>query len=475
VWRFQVAVAAVCAVSLVAACTGDEDEPRASGSPNASANPTPSTSPSIDTCPARPVEPDAERPRTTLTFSIDAARKVVTGTETIVFTPDLPVSELIFRLWANQPSAAPGTRLEVTSAKSGGATQFTMEAAGGGAGTPGTLLRLPLGRNAPAGEAITADLEFTLNLGGAVFERWGSTGRTAWWGSGHPLLAWERGAGWQTQPAAPVGGEYAVSEAGRYDITVDAPAQDTVLISGSTDAPVAAGAGRRRWHSVNLTARDVSVAVGTFVQRTGSVDGTPVIAAVSSDTAASASVLLDQTTQAMRGLVDLLGPYPYPGLTVVAVPPLGSGGIEYPGGFFVGPRLNPTTVTHEVAHEWFYGMVGDNQARDPWLDEAFATYSEAVVNDKAAVYGGALGQPGDVGAQTGSFASGESRYFDVVYRKGAAALLAARRQAGAPAFDAAVRCYLNANAWQVATPSDIDRAFTTVPAARTVLRDAGAL
>lgn len=36
------------------------------------------------------------------------------------------------------------------------------------------------------------------------------------------------------------------------------------------------------------------------------------------------------------------------------------------------------TASHEVAHQWFYGLVGDDQARDPWLDEAFATYAEAL-------------------------------------------------------------------------------------------------
>ena len=33
-------------------------------------------------------------------------------------------------------------------------------------------------------------------------------------------------------------------------------------------------------------------------------------------------------------------------------------------------------MTHELAHEWWYALIGDDQARDPWLDEAFASYSE---------------------------------------------------------------------------------------------------
>jgi aminopeptidase N len=157
------------------------------------------------------------------------------------------------------------------------------------------------------------------------------------------------------------------------------------------------------------------------------------------------------------------------------LPTFGSRGIEYPGGFFLGPVLAPVTITHEAAHEWFYGMVGDNQARDPWLDEGFATYAEAVVNDSADDYLDALNQPARVDAGTGTFADDPETYVRVVYGKGAAALLTARARAGAPAFDAAVRCYVTANAWQVATPADVASALAALPKARDALRTAGAL
>ena len=36
------------------------------------------------------------------------------------------------------------------------------------------------------------------------------------------------------------------------------------------------------------------------------------------------------------------------------------------------------TVAHEIAHQWFYAVVGNNQYREAWLDESFAAYSEQV-------------------------------------------------------------------------------------------------
>jgi hypothetical protein len=43
------------------------------------------------------------------------------------------------------------------------------------------------------------------------------------------------------------------------------------------------------------------------------------------------------------------------------------------------PETNLTIITpHEVSHQWFYSLVGNNQAMEPWLDESLATYSEAL-------------------------------------------------------------------------------------------------
>ena len=54
-------------------------------------------------------------------------------------------------------------------------------------------------------------------------------------------------------------------------------------------------------------------------------------------------------------------------------------------------------------------------------------------------------------------------------------LLTARERAGADAFDAALRCYVDAQAWQIATPADVATALADLPAALDVLEQAGAL
>jgi len=39
-------------------------------------------------------------------------------------------------------------------------------------------------------------------------------------------------------------------------------------------------------------------------------------------------------------------------------------------------------VVHETSHQWFYGLVHNDQANEPWLDESLATYSELLFYEK---------------------------------------------------------------------------------------------
>lgn len=434
-------------------------------------------------CPAAYAAPDPLRPVVRLAFDLSADRRQVTGTETVRFIPDLPVTELVFRLWPNGASAPAGTRLSITRAVTPGGGAYATQSLGARVGSQGTLLSIPLGRTAPAGRPITADLAFILSLPRPAFERWGSSGRTAWWASGQPLLAWERGRGWAREPAVRVPSEAAVSEAARTDVTVSTPAGDTVLMTGLAGPARPQAGGRIRWHSTSDAARDVSVAVSRFATRTATVAGVRVIVGVAPDTVpdpvmrvpVDAADLLADTRRSMEALAKMYGPFPYPSLTVAALPSLVSGGIEYPGAIQVGNQDWHVVLPHETAHQYFYGMVGDDQARDPWLDEAFATYSEARVNGDGKHYLSDLHRPGRVGSSVQSWGADAQGYVLAIYAKGAAALLTARQRAGTAAFDAAIRCYVRANAWKISTPGAVAASLARLPTATAVLKQAGAL
>lgn len=85
---------------------------------------------------------------------------------------------------------------------------------------------------------------------------------------------------------------------------------------------------------------------------------------------------LAAATLAVERLGALIGPYPYPVLRVVDGGPTLLGGIEFPMLVAVNlavPSLD-NLVYHEVAHEWFYGILGTRTQQDPWIDEGAATF-----------------------------------------------------------------------------------------------------
>jgi hypothetical protein len=98
----------------------------------------------------------------------------------------------------------------------------------------------------------------------------------------------------------------------------------------------------------------------------------------------------DATRAALRNYGKWYGAYPYDHVTIVD-PAYGSGagGMEYPTFFTAGTRLfnpfgggSPEGVTvHECGHQFWYGVVGNNEFEHAWLDEGFNTFSTARTMD----------------------------------------------------------------------------------------------
>ncbi|SFO98733.1 Peptidase family M1 [Geodermatophilus dictyosporus] len=447
---------------------------RDGGSPTTAAPSSPADGDDGPSCPAERAEPDPDRPVVDLDFRLSDDLDTVTGTETVVFTPDVATDEMVFRLVPNSPGAAGlGNRITVDGVRGDDVDQAGYEDAG--ADGPGGLYVLQLDGELAAGESTEVELDFTVSLGEGGFERLGAVEGASWWASGFPLLAWEPGVGWARDPFVQILGETATSPVADTTVSVSVPEDLTVLMTGDQDEPTAAEDGRRTWTSHEPVARDVSVAAGGF--RTATLrtpGGVEVTTGVLPGADVGPGELADWVSEDVTELADRFGAFPYATLTVPLLPDEG-GGIEYPGSILLA-GANRTVLEHEVAHMWFYGMVGDSQFRDPWLDEALATYAESTAGGEGPPpdLDRVLATEGDVGAAMDEF-DGTERYFDVVYGKGGAALLAARQAAGPPAFDAALRCYVQANAWTIATPADLAAALADLPAALDVLVRAGAL
>lgn len=56
--------------------------------------------------------------------------------------------------------------------------------------------------------------------------------------------------------------------------------------------------------------------------------------------------------------------------------------MEYPSLVFIeeeffntADNMGAAVVAHETAHQWFYGIVGNDEVREAWLDESLTDYA----------------------------------------------------------------------------------------------------
>jgi hypothetical protein len=446
--------AATLTCALAAGCTG---APREEQPPRAAAPDSPTSPRGKGRCPTATAyrRPPADRPRYAISVRVPARGDLVTGRLRVRFTPDAATRRLVFRLWPNGPrQSEAGARLvagEVT--ERGHALESRLP-------NPTTMV-VPLGRRLRAGETITVALPFALQVPGPTLDRISRRGSAVRLGSFFPLLAWEHGAGWARDPPTSVLAETSSSPVADFRVRVVVPRGTSVLASGREDR---SGVWRAR------AVRDFALAVGRFevaARRVLAPRPVTVTVGVASAVERAPEPFLDRVERALQGLARRYGPYPWPTLSLAVMPDLGRAGIEYPTMIFQGEDSLEWATTHEVAHSWFYSLVGNNQARDPWLDEGVTSYAQARVDGVLPFFRetpvpedarGHLGEP------MSYWERHEPSYFGGVYVQGVLALAAL---GPGESVDCALATYVTRNAYSIATPR------TFIASVGTVIPDAG--
>jgi aminopeptidase N len=203
------------------------------------------------------------------------------------------------------------------------------------------------------------------------------------------------------------------------------------------------------------------------------VDGVVVNSYFRPEHAAGGRLALDTAVSALTAFSEMFGPYPYTELDVVATPNL-LGGMEYPGLVVVEEGLYARMggvewlTAHEVAHQWWFAIVGSDQINNPWLDEALTQYSTMLYYEHA--YGidrGAAivrsvfidtyeylvetGRDLPAGMPAAAYSSGQ--YFQVVYDKGALYFHELRQAIGDELFFEVLQTYYARHRYRIATPA----------------------
>lgn len=150
------------------------------------------------------------------------------------------------------------------------------------------------------------------------------------------------------------------------------------------------------------------------------------------------------------------GPYPYSTLSII-VPPKdgnGAGGMEYPtlitafGAAEASPGLSlERTVIHEIGHQYFYGMVANNEFEEAWLDESFTSYAEDRlmeqeygVTSNLSLQASLVASSQPLNLETWKYAPGDA-YSRNVYIRGKLVLKDIEQQVGIKNMDAIMSAY----------------------------------
>ena len=232
----------------------------------------------------------------------------------------------------------------------------------------------------------------------------------------------------------------------RLDLTTTAPQpRDAVACPGLESAPEAQGT---TWTCVSTDVRDFSFVVNPLFRLTErTVDGTALrVYTETVDGAATA----DLAQQALIGLAEAFGPYPWPDLVLAEV---GSGGgfsMEYPRMIHLtrGKVADQYVVYHEVAHQWFYAQLGNEQQAEPWLDEGFADFAARYLMgigenqcSGRPINSSVFAWP--AGPTSGGDWSSCDGYFHAVFYRGTEFLTAVRSAMGDAAFFVAMRDWVD--------------------------------
>ncbi len=296
---------------------------------------------------------------------------------------------------AQSPAAAPLGELLLAVEANRLGDVFTLEALTWGDGTPvqqyqldGPVLRIQPAAPLQPGERIDLGLRYTLRLK-AMYSYLGWTGRQLNLGDWYPFLpAYSAETGWLYHNLSNVG-EHLVYPAINYNVTLTlAPYERPLIVAASAPGEAVDGTYSFMLRQARGFALSISPEFQVLSTEAGDVN---IRAYVFAENMAAGQASIEAARDAVTLFSEIYAPYPHPGLAIVEADFFD--GMEYSGLFFLGAEYfnaypgRPTTYlvplsAHETARQWWYSLVGNDPALQPWLDEAFCTHSEALFYER---------------------------------------------------------------------------------------------
>lgn len=325
-------------------------------------------------------------------------------------------------------------------------------------------LEVPLPKPLAPGAQVRVILHFRLDLPPGD-GRFGYSGGVVALGNWYPVLAvYEQG--WQSHPYSDIGDPY-FTEVADYDVFLATSSPAVVIATGE-----AVSARSKAWHFRARQVRDFAMAISPrYRLLSQETRGVTITVAYLPNHAAGAARALEIAGASLSWYNARVGPYPYRTLSIAetvaqkqhhtaqehaALIFLRSDVLES-GGLYLD-----ILTAHEVAHQWFFGVVGNDQIRHPWLDEALVTalsldfFRWRDPDAYQSLWGAWGNYTGTIPLNRSIYDfQGGTAYFDAVYRRGATFLNQLQELMGQDAYWQALKTYYATHRFGIARPQDL--------------------
>lgn len=332
-------------------------------------------------------------------------------------------------------------------------------------------------------EKVVLDIAFLIKLA-KVNHRTGITKKTVNLGNCFPTLCGIKDGGFLESVYYDDGDPF-YSDCADYKVTVKTPKEYLVASSGAEVSERTLES--KKEYTVSLTnARDFALVLSDCYKKAeGDADGVRVYYYYYDDKNAQKRV--DLIEEAFAFFRETFGAYPYPTFTL-AQTGFCQGGMEYPALAMISDSLSEEnavrSAVHEIAHQWWYAVVGSNQIENAWQDEGLAEYSALVffenyekygVSREACVasalkeyrsyydvYGSVLGRTDTAMTRHLKDFISDYEYKCLSYDKAVVMFDTLRKSVGDKKFFAGLKRYYAENAFENATPDSLIGAFERV-------------
>ena len=243
-------------------------------------------------------------------------------------------------------------------------------------GVDNNALQVDLGFELMPNERVEIEIQFTLILANTT-HRLGYCNNEVNLGNWYPIVAVYENGEFNLTPYYSSGDPF-YSECANYDVTLHF--QNDLISSHSgemIEQSVEAGVVKERYSAKAV--RDFAICLSSkFAIRESEVGNTIVRTLCNVDNE-KIDFYQDIAVKTISLFNRIFGEYPYSTLDVAFTNFL-HGGMEYPGLVFIANDIQDENsiikvIVHEIAHQWWYGVVGNNEITNAWFDESMAEYS----------------------------------------------------------------------------------------------------